>query len=146
VRIGGFICLLVTGFAGAMMLADWLGRSGHRERRSGKVPSATVFAHFALAAGALVSWVAFLIGKGHGFTWAAFVFVAAASLLGLSMFFGGFGVTPAGVAVDPAGERTGATLTGERTTAIPLGIVVAHGLFAGLTLTFVLLAALGVGV
>lgn len=145
-RIGGFICLLVTGFAGAMMLADWLGRSGHRERRSGKVPSATVFAHFVLAGGALVSWVAFLIGKGHGFTWAALVFLVGASLLGLSMFFGGFGVTPAGPAIEPTGDRAGGTLTEPRTTAIPLAVVVLHGVFAAMTLTFVLLAALGVGV
>ena len=102
-----------------------------------------IFGHFALAAAGLVVWIIYLVADTSALAWIAFILLIPVALLGFVMFARWLSVRKAPAAV-PAGAAPGPeTEPAER--HLPVPVVLAHGLFAVITVVLVLLSALGVG-
>ncbi|MFF7975682.1 hypothetical protein [Streptomyces sp. NPDC007905] len=148
--IAALIAWVVTALGGFYMLGTWIQRGGIQQQRSGtsRLPAPVVFGHFALAAIGLVVWIIYVVADKTALAWTAFSLLLPVALLGIVMLARWIpvyrdrataGVTPAAATADGADDAVPA----ERN--FPLPVVMAHGLFAVLTLVLVLLTALGIG-
>ncbi|MFE1950488.1 hypothetical protein ACFW9D_08485 [Streptomyces sp. NPDC059524] len=140
--IAALIAWLVTALGGFYMLGTWIQRGGLRQQQSGtsRLPAPVVFGHFALAAIGLVVWIAYVVADKDALAWTAFGLLLPVALLGFVMLARWIPVYRArATAHGPATDEAPA----ER--HFPVAVVLAHGLFAVVTLVLVLLTALGVG-
>lgn len=131
--IAALITWLLTAIGGFVMLGIYVSRGGHRAGADGggtRLAPGLVFGHFALAAIGLVIWIIFVIAGGEALAWTAFVVLLPVALLGFTMF------------ARWLSSRKASTVEAN----FPLLVVLAHGLFAAVTLVLVLLTALGIGV
>jgi hypothetical protein len=150
IGIAALAAWVITALGGFVMLARWISRGGLRQQRSGatRFPAGLVFSHFGLAAGGLVVWIAYLLTNQIRLAWVAFVLLIPVALLGFVMLarwipvYQGRSVTT-GALRSSAGTGPGEAEPAER--HLPVPVVVAHGLFAVVTVVLVLAAALGVG-
>ncbi|MFI8992871.1 hypothetical protein [Streptomyces sp. NPDC053542] len=136
--IAALITWVITALGGFYMLGTWLSRGGVRSGSS-RLPVPVVFGHFALAAIGLVFWIIYAITDTDALAWTAFGLLVPVALLGFVMLARWLPTYRA--------TRT-ATATGEGEPAeryFPVPVVLAHGLFAVITVVLVLLTALGVG-
>ncbi|WP_258052579.1 hypothetical protein [Streptomyces sp. Ru73] len=105
-----------------------------------------IFGHFALAAIGLVVWIIYLVADKDALAWTSFILLVPVALLGFVMLarwlpvYRAHATAPAG-AGQPAGTQQ--AVPAER--HFPVAVVLAHGLFAVVTVVLVLLSALGVG-
>jgi hypothetical protein len=79
---------LFTALVGIYLLYLWTSGGGLR-RQAAKVtrfPATLVLSHPALAVSALACWVGFLLTGSRALAWTAFGVLAAAALLGFTMF------------------------------------------------------------
>jgi hypothetical protein len=135
--VAALVTWLITAVGGFVLLGTWISRGGAR-RDPGAAPSrfppGLIFGHFLLAVVALVLWIIYLVADSDGLAWVSFALVVVVALLGFTMFFRW---------LPQARSRTGsagADATAER--HFPVGVVIAHGVFAAATLVLVLLAAI----
>ncbi|MGW0819140.1 hypothetical protein ACWD00_39075 [Streptomyces viridiviolaceus] len=136
--IAALITWVITALGGFYMLGTWLSRGGVRGGSS-RLPVPVVFGHFALAAIGLVVWILYLIADTTALAWTAFGLLVPVALLGfvmLARWLPTYRATRTAVAA-------GGAEPAERYFPVP--VVIAHGLFAVVTVVLVLLTALGIG-
>jgi hypothetical protein len=126
--VAALITLLITAVGGFVLLGRWVSRGGHRPGSGTRLTPALVFSHFALAAVGLVLWIVYLITGTGTLAWVTFVALLVVALLGFTMLARWVGVVRGGTATPES--------------ALPVAVVVGHGLFAATSLVLVLLAAL----
>ncbi|MFF4401096.1 hypothetical protein [Streptomyces sp. NPDC001480] len=148
--IAALIAWLVTALGGFYMLGTWIQRGGLRQQRSGasRLPAPVVFGHFALAAVGLVVWIVYVVADKSGLAWTAFGLLLPVALLGFVMLGRWIPVHRGRAMAAAAPGAAAAPVTGETVPAerhFPVPVVLAHGLFAVVTLVLVLLTALGIG-
>jgi hypothetical protein len=147
--IPALIAWVITALGGFYMLGTWIQRGGIRQQQSGtsRLPAPVVFGHFALAAVGLVVWIIYVVAHKSALAWTAFGLLLPVALLGFVMLARWIPVsrdrTASGAAPAATGPGAQGTVPAER--HFPLAVVLAHGLFAVLTLVLVLLTALGIG-
>jgi len=150
IGIAALVAWVFTALGGFVMLGRWISRGGLRQQRSGAThfPASLVFSHFGLAAGGLVVWISYLLTDQIRLAWVAFVLLIPVVLLGFVMLarwvpvYQGRAVTAgASSARARAGSGLAEVQPAERHLQVP--VVVAHGLFAVVTVVLVLMAALG---
>jgi hypothetical protein len=124
--VAALITWLITAVGGFVMLFRWMGGGGHKPGSGSRLPAALVFTHFGLAVVGLVLWIIFLVNDSEGIAWAAFVVLLPVALAGFTMF------------ARWLGSRSNTAAPESR---FPMAVVLAHGLFAAVTLVLVLLAA-----
>jgi hypothetical protein len=147
--LAALVAWVVTALGGFVMLGQWVSRGGLRQQRSGatRFPAGLMFSHSGLAAAGLVIWIIYLITGTSGLGWVAFVLLIPVALLGFIMLIRWIPVYR-GHAV-AAGSGVAGSLPAEAEPAerhLPVPVVVAHGLFAVVTVVLVLLTALGVAI
>ncbi|WP_037853497.1 hypothetical protein [Streptomyces sp. NRRL S-340] len=147
--IAALITWVVTALGGFYMLGTWIQRGGIRQQQSGasRLPAPVVFGHFALAAVGLVVWIVYVVADKSVLAWTSFGLLLPVALLGFVMLARWIPVRREGAT---AGEPAAATAPGADGTVpaerhFPLAVVLAHGVFAVVTLVLVLLTALGIG-
>ncbi len=145
----GFVALItwfVTALGGLYMLAVWLIENDvtGRGTSASRLPLPVILGHVFLAVSGLVVWVAYLLLDRDGLAWAAFYILLGIASLGFTMFARWIPVYRGPAVPVPAGAGEFAREMPPEGN-FPVVIVAAHGLFAGSTLTLVLLTALGVG-
>ncbi len=136
--IAALVTWLITAVGGFILLGTWIAKGGHR-RDTGtpsRFPAGLIFGHFLLAAVGLVLWIIYVAGDTDSLTWIAFALVAIVAVLGFTMFFRWLPQ----VRANRSAASGGASRTAE--SQFPVGVVVAHGLFAAATLVLVLIAAI----
>lgn len=147
--IAALIAWVVTALGGFYMLGTWIQRGGIRQQRSGasRLPAPVLFGHFALAALGLVVWIIYVVADKSALAWTAFGLLLPVALLGFVMLARWIPVyrNRAAVQTAPAAAGPGAEGAVPAERHFPLAVVLAHGLFAVLTLVLVLLTALGIG-
>lgn len=132
--VAALVTWLVTAVGGFVLLGTWFAKGGHRQDAGSgsRFPTGLILGHFLLAAVGLVLWIVYVASDSDGLVWPTFALVAVVAVLGFTMFFRWLPQVRAG------GTRNGASAEAQ----FPVGVVVAHGLFAAATLVLVLLAAI----
>ncbi len=144
------IAWLITAFAGLYLLVIWLieydvSAPGGAISR---LPRTVITGHVLLATSGLVVWIVYVIADRDVLAWAALSVLCVVALLGLTMLGRWIVVRRALTAAVRAstGEgREAARAAAPAEGLFPAPVVLGHGLFAGATLTLVLLTVLGVG-
>jgi hypothetical protein len=129
--VAALVLWVVTASGGALMAAMWLSAHGPAQHRAGvaRISPARLGGHAGLAAVGLVLWVVHVTTDSEVAGWLALAALPVVAAIGLVMFMtwlGGRGAAPPGLA---AAEQR-----------FPSVVVVAHGVFAVLTLVAVLVA------
>jgi hypothetical protein len=148
---------VITAAGGMYLLSIWLieyDRDFHAVAAT-RLPPLVLAAHVVLAAGGLLVWSDYLISDRDYLAWSAVAALIGAAAFGVFMGVRWIGVYRAARArSSPAvmARQVGQVAVLERTDQagppernFPLPVVVAHGAFASLTITLVLLTAFGVG-
>ncbi|WP_225630757.1 hypothetical protein [Streptomyces solaniscabiei] len=137
--IAALVTWVITALGGFFMLGTWLSRGGARGGTS-HLPVPVIFGHFALAAIGLVLWIVYVVADKDALAWTAFILLVPVALLGFVML-------ARWLPVHRARATTTATAgqDGPAERHFPVAVVLAHGLFAVVTVVLVLLSALGVG-
>ena len=141
---------LTTAAFGLYLFAVWLiehdGSKGGRTASRLRAP--VIFSHVLLAVTGLVVWVLYLYLDQARFARTAFFILLSVAILGFIMLTRWIPVHRAANARAALAARTGSGLAGadpagppERNFPVP--VVVAHGIFAVLTVSLVTLAAFG---
>jgi hypothetical protein len=126
------IAWVLTAGGGFVLLAIWLKNGGMSQQDGGRIRSARILGHFALAAIGLVLWIVYVAGDSSTIAWIAFALLLVVALIGFSML--ALWLTQRKRKdVAPAEQR------------FPVAIVGLHGLLAATTLVLVFLAAAGIG-
>jgi hypothetical protein len=165
---------ITTAGAGLYLLSVWLIEydKDFQSVAATRLPPTVLTAHVLLASGGLLIWIAYLIYDQDRLAWTALAAVLLAATLGVTMAIRWFGVYRAGraanrsqagqagalslvAAADPRnpgpGDRGPITTMarghdlGPPERNFPLPVVIAHGVFALVTISLVLLTALGAG-
>ncbi|GAA1558339.1 hypothetical protein GCM10009678_46700 [Actinomadura kijaniata] len=133
--VAALVTWLLTALGGFSMLGLWIRRGGLRDRGAGRTrfPAPVVFGHMLLAAAGLVAWILHLATGTTALAWTALAVLLPVALLGFVMLARWI----------PAHRARATTDVPER--AIPLPLVVGHGLLAVVTLALVLVATLNGG-
>ncbi|MCG7526408.1 hypothetical protein MHW47_18385 [Streptomyces sp. OfavH-34-F] len=142
--IAALVTWVITALGGFYMLGTWLARGGARSGNS-HLPVPVVFGHFALAAIGLVVWIAYLVADKDTLAWIAFALLVPVALLGFVMLARWIPVHRARTAAANGPVQDGPVQDGPAERNFPVAVVLAHGLFAVVTVVLVLLSALGAG-
>jgi hypothetical protein len=127
------ILWLVTAIGGFTMAGIWLAKGGPAQYAQGdsRISPGRLGAHFTLAALGLILWIAHIASDSTPVGWLAFALLPVVAVIGFVMFMTWLAGRGAAVGrATPAEQR------------IPPLVVVAHGLFAVLTVVAVLVALL----
>jgi hypothetical protein len=160
---------IITAGGGMYLLSIWLieyDKDFHAVAAT-RLPPAVLAGHVTLAGGGLLVWVAYLILDSDRLAWTAVAALGLAATLGTVMAVRWVGVYRAARAANWARRLTphlrlvsedGRISSDSRVAVLaptadlgppernfPLPVVIAHGAFAAVTITLVLLTALGVG-
>ena len=159
------ITWIVTAGVGLYLLSIWLIEYDRdfQSTAATRLPSPVLAAHVLFACGGLAVWIAYVMFDSDRLAWGAIAMLAIAVTLGTVMAVRWVGVHRAGRAalrehktrvashltlVSGAAPAEVAVLERPRETGppernFPLPVVIAHGAFAAVTITLVLLTALG---
>ena len=149
--IAALICWIITATVGIYMLLVWLIENDPNFPGAAptRLPAAVVFGHATLAVTGLGLWTAYLFTGVGTLAWATVGVLLTLASLGAALFSRWITVYRTADAVPvPAGAIPGlpegqAGRPAEQN--FPVAVVAAHGVFASLTFTLVLLATLGIG-
>lgn len=123
---------VLTAGGGFVLLALWLKNGGMSQAGAGRIRSARILSHFALAAIGLVLWIVYVASGSSTVAWIAFALLLVVALIGFSM-----------LAIWLAQRKRREAAAAEQ--RFPVAIVGLHGVLAATTLVLVLLAAAGIG-
>jgi len=126
------ITWVLTAGGGFVLLAIWLKNGGMNQKDGGRIRSARILSHFALAAIGLVLWIVYVASGSRTVGWIAFGLLLAVALIGFSM-----------LAIWLAQRKQREVTAAEQ--RFPVAIVGLHGLLAATTLVLAFLAAAGIG-
>ena len=126
------ITWVLTAGGGFALLALWLKGGGMSQQGGGRIRSARILSHFALAAIGLVLWIVYVASGSSTVAWIAFALLLVVALIGFSM-----------LAIWLAQRKRRETAAAEQ--RFPAAIVGLHGVLAATTLVLVFLAAAGIG-
>jgi hypothetical protein len=156
---------ITTAAGGLYLLSIWLIEydKDFQSVTATRLPPAVLTSHVLLAGGGLLAWIGYLIFDQDRLAWTAVVAILLAATLGVTMAIRWIAV----YRVVRATKRSRAEAAASRLTVVaspgqiatleyaqdlgppernfPLPVVIAHGAFAAVTITLVLLTALGVG-
>lgn len=148
--VAALISWLITAFAGLYLLVIWLieydvSAPGGAVSR---LPRTVITGHVLLATGGLALWILYLILDRDVLARIALPALAVVVLLGLTMLGRWLTMRRTLASALRIGPGTGAP-AGRAVAPVeshfPVPVVLGHGLFAGITVTLVLLTVLGVG-
>jgi hypothetical protein len=125
------ITWVLTAAGGFVLLVIWLKNGGMNQQDGGRIRSARILSHFALAAVGLVLWIVYVASDSSALAWIAFALLLVVALIGFSM-----------LAIWLA-QRSRREAAAEQ--RFPVAVVGLHGVLAATTLVLVFLAAAGVG-
>jgi hypothetical protein len=126
------ITWVLTATGGFVLLVVWLKNGGMNQQDGGRIRSARILTHFALAAIGLVLWIVFVASGSSALAWIAFALLLVVALIGFSM-----------LAIWLAQRSRSEVAAAEQ--RFPVAVVGLHGALAATTLVLVFLAAAGVG-
>jgi hypothetical protein len=126
------ITWVLTATGGFVLLVVWLKNGGMNQQDGGRIRSARILTHFALAAIGLVLWIVFVASGSSALAWTAFALLLVVALIGFSM-----------LAIWLAQRSRSEVAAAEQ--RFPVAVVGLHGALAATTLVLVFLAAAGVG-
>ena len=126
------ITWVLTAAGGFVLLVVWLKNGGMNQQDGGRIRSARILTHFALAAIGLVLWIVFVASGSSALAWIAFALLLVVALIGFSM-----------LAIWLAQRSRSEVAAAEQ--RFPVAVVGLHGVLAATTLVLVFLAAAGVG-
>jgi glucan phosphoethanolaminetransferase (alkaline phosphatase superfamily) len=126
------ITWVLTATGGFVLLVVWLKNGGMNQQDGGRIRSARILTHFALAAIGLVLWIVFVASGSSALAWTAFALLLVVALIGFSM-----------LAIWLAQRSRSEVAAAEQ--RFPVAVVGLHGVLAATTLVLVFLAAAGVG-
>jgi hypothetical protein len=126
------ITWVLTATGGFVLLVVWLKNGGMNQQDGGRIRSARILTHFALAAIGLVLWIVFVASGSSALAWTAFALLLVVALIGFSM-----------LALWLAQRSRREVAAAEQ--RFPVAVVGLHGVLAATTLVLVFLAAAGVG-
>jgi hypothetical protein len=126
------ITWVLTAAGGFVLLVVWLKNGGMNQQDGGRIRSARILTHFALAAIGLVLWIVFVASGSSALAWTAFALLLVVALIGFSM-----------LAIWLAQRSRSEVAAAEQ--RFPVAVVGLHGALAATTLVLVFLAAAGVG-
>jgi hypothetical protein len=126
------ITWVLTAAGGFVLLVVWLKNGGMSQQDGGRIRSARILTHFALAAIGLVLWIVFVASGSSALAWTAFALLLVVALIGFSM-----------LAIWLAQRSRSEVAAAEQ--RFPVAVVGLHGVLAATTLVLVFLAAAGVG-
>ena len=140
------IAWIATAFVGLTLLGIWFERGGLRRRGARRITPRLLVTHIAPAVTGLLLWISFLVWDEAALAWIAFGLLLIVASIGSTNFViwqrrraGILRATKTRWDLSPA-EGADESIPAEQ--HFPVGAVVAHGLLAILTLTFVLLTAI----
>jgi hypothetical protein len=152
VGIAALICWIITATVGIYMLLVWLIENDPNFPGAAptRLPAVVVFGHALLAVTGLGLWTAFLFTGIGTLAWATVGVLLTLASLGAALFSRWITVYRTADAV-PVSAVSIPGLADVRSGQpaeqnFPVAVVAAHGVFASVTFTLVLLAALGIGV
>src|SRR5215831_18628316 len=143
--VAALISWFVTAFVGLYLVAVWLIENDVRQEGTvrSRLPGPVILGHVLLALSGLVCWVIHLLFGSASWGWAAMGILGGIAVLGLTMFTRWIPVHAAFVAAESTrGMSAESDFPAER--ALPLTVVIIHGVLAVTTVILVLLAVLGV--
>ncbi|RFU36952.1 hypothetical protein DZF91_35420 [Actinomadura logoneensis] len=132
--VAALIIWLLTAFGGVTMLGLWIARGGVRAPAGTpptRLPAPVVFGHGVLAVAGLVLWIIYMATDTTALAWISFVLLLVIAALGFVM-----------VARWLPTRRILPTEPGPPERAIPVPVVVGHGLLAVVTVVLVLIASI----
>jgi len=155
----GLITWILAAGLGLYLLAIWLIEydKDFQAAAATRLPPPVLAGHVLVAAGGLALWTSYLIWDVNSLAWYSVIALVLAATLGLTMAIRWISVYRAKRAGEQLAARFIAAPTGGHGYPVsradvgppernfPLPVVITHGIFAVLTLTLVLLTALGVG-
>ncbi len=147
---------ITTVGGGLYLLAIWLIEydKDFQAVTATRLPPPVLASHVVLAGGGLLVWVGYLVFDDDRLQWIAVVAILLAATLGVVMtirWIGVYRASRARMQLAVAGQHGRVALLdravreGPPERNFPLPVVIAHGAFAVITITLVLLTALGVG-
>jgi len=156
--LAALVTWIIAAGIGFFMLGTWISQGGARPQAgtASNFRPPVVFGHFVLAAAGLVVWIIYLFNSSTALAWVAFVDLLVVAVIGDLLVYRWVkdrrGAQPAAAAAaggrrDGSGGATTSTSTSDALAEqrIPPVAVVAHGLFAVITVVLVFLTALGIG-
>ncbi len=126
------ITWVLTAAGGFVLLVVWLKHGGMSQQDGGRIRSARILTHFALAAVGLVLWIVYVASDSSALAWIAFALLLVVALIGFSM-----------LAIWLAQRSRREVAAAEQ--RFPVAVVGLHGVLAATTLVLVFLAAAGIG-
>lgn len=126
------ITWVLTAAGGFVLLVIWLKNGGMSQQEGGRIRSARILSHFALAAIGLVLWIVYVASDSSALAWIAFALLLVVALIGFSM-----------LAIWLAQRSRREVAAAEQ--RFPVAVVGLHGVLAATTLVLVFLAAAGIG-
>ncbi|MFC5181136.1 hypothetical protein [Actinomadura harenae] len=138
--VAALIVWLLTALGGSTMLGLWLARGGMRapvDAPPTRLPVPVLFGHLALAVIGLVLWIVYMVSDATALAWISLIVLLVIAALGFAMLARWL---PAHRAAAHGGAAPAEP--GPPEQAIPLPVVVVHGLFAVVTIILVLIAAI----
>ena len=115
------ITWVLTAGGGFVLLAIWLKGGGMNQQGGGRIRSARILSHFALAAVGLVLWIVYVASGSSTVAWIAFALLLVVALIGFSM-----------LAIWLAQRKRRETAGAEQ--RFPVAVVGLHGVLAATTL------------
>ncbi|MEV4253413.1 hypothetical protein AB0J52_09595 [Spirillospora sp. NPDC049652] len=132
--VAALIIWLLTALGGITMLGLWLARGGLRAPAGApptRFPPPVLFGHVIVAVAGLIIWIIYMATDKTALAWISFVLLLIVALLG-------FGLVSRWLPT----RKILPTEPGPPERAIPVPIVVGHGLLAVVTVVLVLIAAI----
>jgi hypothetical protein len=147
---------ITTAGGGLYLLAIWLIEydKDFQAVTATRLPPPVLGGHVTLAGGGLLVWIGYLVSDDDQLQWIAVAAILLAATLGAVMairWIGVYRASRARMQLAVAGQHgrvavlDRAVREGPPERNFPLPVVIAHGVFAALTITLVLLTAFGVG-
>jgi hypothetical protein len=147
---------IATAGIGLYLLSIWLIEydKEFQAEAATRLPPPVLLTHVVLAGGGLIIWADYLVYDNDYLAWIAVAAILTAATLGLVMgirWIGVYRATRSGALLMPVPQHSGVAVLdrplrpGPPERNFPLPAVIAHGVFAALTITLILLSVFGSG-
>lgn len=140
--VTGLIVLLCVGVTGVITVGAWMSMDEVQSAKTGRgrhrrLPAELVLGHMVLGIAGVTAWVSFVVIDRDYAAWIALVFMLLAVVLGVTMFVRWI------PSYRPRATSLRAGEPGEPVRNLPIGAVLAHGVFALIAVIVALVTVLG---